>query len=215
MTDGAPAIALAVEKTEAEVMKEGPRKTDEPILVPLLLVGMVIHNIILTALNLVIYIVGLKWFVGTADRSFYTETSNIESDEVMDQIAQAQTMSILFIVFAELLRSYTSRSLRNSVLSIGLFSNMYSFYTAFFSIGITCLIYAIPGLNNALGFVYIDGRAWGLVLGLCPIPAICDELLKIVWRKTNFGAREKVVRYESGLPQIGSNPRDGFVRLSQ
>lgn len=41
------------------------------------------------------------------------------------------------------------------------------------------------------GTDYIPGRSWGFILGMSVIPCTIDELVKIVYRRTGFGAREK------------------------
>jgi hypothetical protein len=52
-------------------MQEGPRSVNEPMLIPLLLAGILIHASVLTGLNLIVYIVGLYWNAGTANPSHF------------------------------------------------------------------------------------------------------------------------------------------------
>jgi Ca2+-transporting ATPase len=61
VTDGAPAIALAVEPSEPGVMEQGPRLMSEPLLEKLMLTGVLIHTIILTSCCLGTYFIGLYW----------------------------------------------------------------------------------------------------------------------------------------------------------
>lgn len=104
-------------------------------------------------------------------------------------------MVILFIVFAELGRAYTCRSLRSSIFSIGWSTNTWMFYSVAVAVGATLLLYVIPGLNSAFGLESLDGRSWGLIFGFMTIPMIVDELTKYVYRYTGYGKRPKAKRY--------------------
>jgi hypothetical protein len=48
---------------------------------------------------------------------------------------------------------------------------------------------------------YLNGREWGLVLGLSVAPCIIDELQKIVYRLTGFGERPRVKLYTEGTSE--------------
>lgn len=64
VTDGAPAIALAVEPTEEGTMTEGPRSPTEPLIEKLMITGIVIQTVVLTTITVVLYVIGYKWHVG-------------------------------------------------------------------------------------------------------------------------------------------------------
>jgi len=197
VTDGFPALALAVEPTEAEVMQEGPRSVNEPMLIPLLLAGILIHASVLTGLNLIVYIVGLYWNAGTANPSHFHPKSvyyQAHKKTIDDGVDIAQTMNIIFIVFAELFRAYTCRSLRNSVITIGPFKNKWIFLSIFSAVGLTLVIYLTPGVNSALDLVSVPAQSWALILILSVVPAIIDELVKVVYRAVGFGSRIKPLR---------------------
>jgi len=207
-TDGAPAIALAVEPTEENIMDEGPRPANENILEKVMLTGIFIHFPILTILCIGLYVLGLSWHCDSIDPTVISDMGN-----EAHCILQAKTMVILFIVFAELGRAYTCRSIRQSVFRIGWASNIWMFYSIFGAVFLTILIYFIPGLNDAFKFQKIGGKAWGAAIGFAFIPMIMDELVKWIYRLTKFGERPKVPRYQ--IPQVSNlSPRaDGFSRL--
>jgi len=190
-TDGAPAIALAVEMVEPGIMDEGPRPRSEPIIEKVLICGMIIHNIVLTACTLFTYIVGLYWETGNWDGS----TS--ATDGVSEK--KAQTMCILYIVFAELLRAYGSRSLRRSLFTIGWFSNKYMQYAVFVAVALTILIAVIPGVQDIFNLAPISGKEWGFVIGFCFVPLFIDEVTKMVYRHIGFGERPKAVQRPQAL----------------
>lgn len=68
-------------------------------------------------------------------------------DDLDDRFRHARTMTILVVVFSELLRAFTSRSLRSSIFQIGLFSNRVMTYAVLGIAGLTIALTAIPGLN--------------------------------------------------------------------
>jgi Ca2+-transporting ATPase len=103
-------------------------------------------------------------------------------------------MNIIFIVFAELFRAYTCRSLRNSVITIGPFKNKWIFLSIFSAVGLTLVIYLTPGVNSALDLVSVPAQSWALILILSVVPAIIDELVKVVYRAVGFGSRIKPLR---------------------
>eukprot|EP00465_Bigelowiella_longifila_P004844 CAMPEP_0185265164 /NCGR_PEP_ID=MMETSP1359-20130426/26637_1 /TAXON_ID=552665 /ORGANISM="Bigelowiella longifila, Strain CCMP242" /LENGTH=127 /DNA_ID=CAMNT_0027854279 /DNA_START=133 /DNA_END=516 /DNA_ORIENTATION=+ len=101
-------------------------------------------------------------------------------------------MTIFHIVFAELFRAYGSRSMRESLFTIGPFSNKYMQYSVGASLAATLLIGLTPGVQQVFNMRYLNGREWGLVLGLACIPITVDELTKVVYRAIDFGKRPLV-----------------------
>merc|ERR1712130_107695 len=106
---------------------------------------------------------------------------------------KSTTMTILVIVFAELLRAYTSRSMRRSIFTVGPFTNKWMQYSVFFAILGTILIATIPGIDKVFGCTPLSGPQWGFAIGVSFIPAFIDELTKLVYRKTGFGERPNAV----------------------
>lgn len=111
-----------------------------------------------------------------------------------EELKMAQTTVFLFILLAELFRAPTSRSLRESIFSIGFCSNRWMLPAVFVGLagGIMCA--TIPGLNELLGFRQIDGTDWAYICGFMFIPCIFEEIVKLIYRKTGFGIRQKAVR---------------------
>jgi Ca2+-transporting ATPase len=202
MTDSLPALALADEPIEQMVMKRPPVPRGANIITKLMLVSIGIHTVILTAIVLGTYFWGLQHFTGVWDGQPAKPdelllTSNSTDDEmkaleawegnVAKQVRQAQTMVMFIIVFAELLRGYTCRSLTASLWSLGVFTNKWMQYSVIGSIGLTFLVGVIPGVQNIFGMEMLDGSAWGWVIGFSLLPAILDELIKFVYRQLGYG----------------------------
>jgi len=184
-TDGAPAIALAVETSGNEsLMSEGPRNNDESIVNWLMGVGIIIHGAILTALCCLNYTLALIRYTG----------SPIGEGGTRDQLWAATTVAYIYITCAELLRAYTCRSLRDSLFSIGFFSNRWMQKSVGVGLVGAVAFAVIPGLNTAMGFVQLTGIDWAFILTLMWIPCICEEVLKWIYRVHGFGIRPRATR---------------------
>jgi len=182
-TDGFPAVALAMEKGEPNIMKEGPRTRQEPVIEKVMLTGVCIQTFVLTGTCLTVYIVGLIW----NNKSW--NGLGVEGEERSKGFEVAQTMTIFHIVFAELLRAYGARSLRESIFTIGVFSNKYMQYSVFGSLGATLFIGLTPGVMEVFSMRYMNGQEWSLVIVLAFVPIVVDELTKIIYRMLDFGKR--------------------------
>jgi len=179
-TDGAPAVALAVEEAgNEELMLEGPRRQNESILTPIIYAGILIHAPFLCFMCLLVYSLALQRRCGDWLGTGITEQQQLE----------CSTLAYLFILWSELIRAYTSRSLRDSICHLGFFTNRWMQR----SVGVcgvvgTALCF-IPGLNRALNFAPINGidATWCSLAVF--LPAILEEIVKAVYRKIGFGLR--------------------------
>jgi Ca2+-transporting ATPase len=184
-TDGAPAIALAVETSGNDsLMSEGPRSPNEHIISKLMLVGIGVHTIILCGMCIFMYTTTLVRKTGNYQGKGGSE----------EQLESATTVAYLYIVSAELLRAYTCRSLRESVFKIGVFSNMWMQKSVGIGFVGAVLFAVIPGLNTALDFVQLEGEDWAFIIGLSWIPCVGEEILKFIYRQTGFGIRPVAIR---------------------
>eukprot|EP00808_Paulinella_micropora_P026570 g25631.t1 len=193
-TDGMPAVALAVEAAEPNVMEEGPRPQDEPLMNKVMLTGIAIQTVTLSMCTLTVYCFGLWRRFGKIWYHFqFDKHGDVIPKSDAHDLEAAQTMTILFIVFAELARAFGARSLRNSVFTIGPFSNWYMQPAVTASIVCTIALSLIPGVQTVFGMVPINGEEWGFLLAMATIPFTVDELTKLVYRLTGFGLRPLAV----------------------
>jgi Ca2+-transporting ATPase len=201
-TDGFPAVALAVEEGESGLMDEGPRPLTEPLIEKVQKTGIIIQTFLLTNLVFWTYVLGLYWHTGTWNGEIPEIPEGLDPalfqpvlDQYNDGIVKAQTMAILLIVFAELGRAYSSRSLRQSVFDIGFFSNSMMQYSVGASVLGTILVGFVPGINDLFGCTYLDGRSYAVVFIFALLPFTVDEVTKYFYRRTGFGLRPKMNVY--------------------
>jgi len=194
VTDGLPAVALAMEKPEPGTMNEGPKPAKEPLIEKLMMTGIFIQTTVLTTLLIVCYLVTWRWESGQWSANISKDKVDSEGINLIGKVSDtATTVSILAIVFAELLRSYTCRSLRRSVFTLGLFGNCFLQVSFISAVILTLLVTIVPGLQDVFGCVPISSEQWGFVIGVSFIPCVIDEITKFVYRLTGFGLRPNAI----------------------
>jgi Ca2+-transporting ATPase len=190
ITDGAPALALAMEKGDPDIMDQKPRAKNEPIINKSMSLGIVIQTITQTSAVLVAFAVGLLWeldamghlpAVGQSGLSFLLgfDWKSVE----LDAIHTAETMAFITLSLCELFRAYTVRSERASIFTIGVFSNRFMQLAVGLSIFLLLLVCAVPFLQPIFNTHFMSGREWSVVLGLAIIPAVSEEITKWFLRR--------------------------------
>jgi Ca2+-transporting ATPase len=157
ITDGAPALALGVEKGDPDIMMHPPRHTKEPIINKRMTFGIAVQTIAITSVTLTAYFIGLN---------YYPEA--------------AKTMAFVTLSFSELLRAFTARSEYYPILRIGLFTNKAMNWGVLISLILLLAVVYTPFLNKIFNTVPLVWAEWQYVLPLLFIPAIAAELTKLV-----------------------------------
>lgn len=163
ITDGAPALALGLEKGDPDIMDQPPRPTDEPIINKAMITGIVVQTIVIASVTLGAFIIGLKT---------HPEEASI-----------ATTMAFVTLSFSELLRAFTARSERNSLFRIGLFSNKTMIVAVLSSLVLLIMVVYLPFMQPVFDTVPLSWEQWQYVLPLLFLPAISAEITKWVTRR--------------------------------
>ncbi len=158
ITDGAPALALGVERGDPDTMNQPPRPPEEPIINRPMWVGIGIQTVAITSVTLGAYLVGLRAHP--------------------DAPQFAETMAFVTLSFSELLRAFTARSERYPVLKIGLFSNKTMFLAVATSLVLLLAVVYVPFLQPIFNTVSLGFAQWELMLPLLFVPAVAAELTK-------------------------------------
>ncbi len=163
LTDGAPALALGVEKGDPDIMDHPPRPVHEPIINRDMRIGMVVQTIVITAVTLTAFAVG----------------HHLRPN---DGWMLARTMAFVTLSASELVRAYTARSEIYALLKIGVFSNKFMQYAVFTSIGLLLAVVYIPFLQEIFDAVALNLTHWLYLLPLILLPSIMAELTKAYLR---------------------------------
>jgi Ca2+-transporting ATPase len=188
ITDGAPALALAMEKGDPDIMDQKPRAKSEPIVNRSMGLGIFIQTIVQTGAVLGSFVMGLAWHLeaGSTIPSGANMLSFVLAHDWRGiDVQTAETMAFVTLSLAELFRAYTVRSERASLFSIGIFSNKYMQYAVGISITLLLLVCAVPFLQPIFNTHFLTGREWGVVLGLAIMPAVAEEITKFFLRRSN------------------------------
>ena len=186
VTDGAPALALAMEKGDPDIMEHKPRPKDEPIIHGPMRLGIIIQTITQTVAVLTAFGLGLLWHLEAG--AFVPEGANpiaylLQHDWRGIDVQTAETMAFVTLSLAELFRAYTVRSEKASLWRIGIFSNKYMQYAVGFSILLVVIVVNVPFLHEIFNTHYLSMTEWGVVIGLALIPAISEEITKFFLRR--------------------------------
>ncbi|TAK12265.1 MAG: cation-translocating P-type ATPase [Anaerolineae bacterium] len=164
LTDGAPALALGMEKGDPDIMDQKPRPANEPIIDREMRIGILIQTIVKTIAVLGAYLLGLKQYPMPDGHAFNPT---------------AATMAFVTLAFCELLRAYTARSEHYPLLKIGVFSNKSMNWAVLISAVLILVVVYIPFLNGVFETVPLGWTQWLEVMPLIWLPAIAAEITKV------------------------------------
>jgi Ca2+-transporting ATPase len=162
VTDGAPALALGLEKGDPDIMKRPPRPTKEPVINREMLLGVVVQAVVMTAAVLSAFVYGLHRFP--------------------NHLAGAQTIAFATLICSELLRAYTARSERHPLFRIGVFKNHAMQYAVGTSMVLLLLVVYVPFLQKVFGTVPLGPGDWLVMTPLFLLASVAAELTKAFLR---------------------------------
>ena len=94
-------------------------------------------------------------------------------------LASARTMAFSTLILAELLRSYSSRSINFTLFHIGVFSNPSLVKATAFSFFLMVIVMYVPFLEELFHLVDIGLYDWIIVLIAAFIPLVLGEVQKL------------------------------------
>jgi Ca2+-transporting ATPase len=167
ITDGAPALALGMEKGDPDIMDQKPRPVQEPIINREMLVGIAVQTVAITLAVLAAFQIGME-----AGQD------------------HARSMAFATLSVSELLRAYTSRSERYSLFAIGIFSNRWMQVAVLTSLAILLVLIYVPFLQPIFGTTSLSLSDWAIMLPLILVPSVAAEVHKWIMRKWGKGRPE-------------------------
>jgi Ca2+-transporting ATPase len=143
-TDGLPALALGVESPEPDLMRRAPRKAGDAVFDRSVLS-------VLAGLSLII-------LAGTVP-IFYTYWQ-------AEGVEKAQSMTFVTLILFELFFAHACRSLRFTVLQLGVFGNRWLWLATMSSAALMLAVIYIPGWAEAFHVVPPTAADWGVALSV-------------------------------------------------
>ena len=168
ITDTLPAIALGMEDAEKDVMQRPPRHRKESIFADGLGFGIAFQGLIIAAMTVLSYFVGLRMESGSWG---------------IAESPAGMTMAFLTLSMIEIFHSFNMRSRHASLFSLKK-QNLWLWGTLAFSLLITAAVIFVPFLNKAFSFTAITLTEYltAMALALVVIPIV--EIEKAIRRWT-------------------------------
>jgi Ca2+-transporting ATPase len=160
VTDGAPALALAAEKGDPDIMNQAPRPPKEPIINRYMRTGIFVQTLAITLVTLAAFRIG--------------QTSDVH-------VEFANTMAFVTLSCSELLRAFTARSEYYPLLKIGAFKNRWMNLAVVSSLVMILAVVYVPFLQTVFKTLPLGWEQWSELLPLLLIPSLAAELTKYIF----------------------------------
>ncbi len=158
VTDGFPALALAADPKEPDIMNRPPRDPKARFLSSRRLLLLFGQGTLIAASTILVFAYCLY---------------------AMDQsLERARTVTFTAMVLAQLFHAFNCRNDRRSVFSIGVFLNRHLVWAVGVSAALQILIIALPAAREVFKVSPFDPEHWMLVIGVGLVPLLAMELWK-------------------------------------
>jgi P-type Ca2+ transporter type 2C len=163
ISDGAPALALGMEKGEPDTMRQPPRPPAEPLVNRDMTIGISVVAAVDAIAILLVFYLGM--------------------DRYPRQIEAAQTMAFVTLSLSELVRAFTARSEHLSIFKIGVFSNPWMVGATVLSFLLVLIVVYVPFLQPFFYTVTLTPDDWLFMLPFFFASPIAMELIKVYIRR--------------------------------
>jgi Ca2+-transporting ATPase len=177
LTDTVPALALAVEPAEADIMRQPPREPREAILS-----GELVRPIIGYALLISLCTIGaFSWALAQHPL----------------RLGHASTLAFMTLAFAQILHLGNARSTAPVIAPGRALSNRYALAAVLVTFGLQVMTVSLGPLARVLGLSRLSRTDWLVVLGLSLVPAAVGQASKA------FGTKRQSRVPPPGTPHHG------------
>ena len=163
VTDGFPALALAVDPKSPDLMKQPPRRPEARLLDGGTLLAIGAQGLMLGAISL-----------GAFAYSLYGLNQDVE---------QARTVAFTVLVITQLAHAFNCRSERWSLFQVGLWTNRPLLLAVSLSLGIQVVVLTVPAVATIFKVVPLPIEDWVLMGAMGVLPFFIMELTKAVRRR--------------------------------
>lgn len=163
-TDSFPALAMSFEPGEKDVMKQPPRRRDEPFITPVMWLHIGVQTVVATLVIMGVY-------------AYYLTAVGVS-------VEVARAMAFMTYIFQKLYRAFTARSMTRNIWEIGVFRNRWSIGAVLVSFSIAIFFVYVPVVNTAMSMAPIDLELLAVLALVGLLPPIAEELTKVVMKGT-------------------------------
>lgn len=169
VTDTFPALALGVDSSNENVMKQKPRNANESFFANGAWFKAIVGGTLIGTLTLLAFVIGLVE-KGVPLSNLLSATS--------EELKYARTMSFIVLTVSQLFYAYTMRDNEQSIIKIGVFSNKFLNYATLIGIVLQFSLISIPFLANAFNVQALSFLDFDIVIIFALIPLIVNEIIK-------------------------------------
>ena len=162
VVDVLPAMSLAWEPAESDIMKRKPRNPEKAIVTRRFLFKVLGNGTLIGLGAIFVFIYGL-------DNGY--------------SIDAARTMAFSTMAFGQLFHIFNVRSKNSFGLKKSMFKNPYLIGALLISFGLQILVVYLPFLNDVMGTVALDTYKWLIIIIGSIIPTVIIQLSRIVLQK--------------------------------
>ncbi len=174
ITDCFPALALGMEKPEANIMKRKPRDSKEGIFAGGLGAAVFYQGVFVTIITMVSYFLGRDWLAQLHHaEAIAAGTYNAEM--------LGTSMAFLTLSLCEICHAFNMRSLHGSIFAMKK-QNAWLWGAGALSLILTTAVIEIPFLANAFELAHLDLMEYGIAFGLAILIIPLVEITKIFSR---------------------------------
>jgi Ca2+-transporting ATPase len=159
VTDGLPALALAVDPADADLMQRPPRPPQEQFLTRARLLKLFVEGTFIAVITLLVFLYCLYGMDLNLDR--------------------ARTLTFTVMVLAQLFHALNNRSEDRSIFALGLWTNKPLLATVGLSVLLQVGIVSWPSVQSILKVAPFDPEHWFLAIGIGMLPLVAMEIWKV------------------------------------
>lgn len=163
VTDGIPALALAVDPKAPDLMNRPPRRPDDRLMDRGRLLSIGGEGLMLSLIAL-----------GAFSASLFLWGQSIE---------QARTVTFTVMVVAQLVHAFNSRSDRLSILQLGIATNRLLIWAFLLSLAVHLAVLKIPAVASIFKVTSLPLEDWELMASLGIFPLVVMEAVKWLRRR--------------------------------
>ena len=170
VTDSLPALALAVDPAEKDIMNRKPNKKQKGIFTKGMTWRIIYQGLMIGLLTLAAFIIGL----GTKNVPVIDGKT---PEEV--RVAIAQTMAFIVLALSELVHVFNIRNNRKSLFTGGIFNNIVLIGAIAVSAGLMFVVLLVPALRNLFNIILLPTENIIETVCLVLAPIVIVEIFKL------------------------------------
>ncbi|HMA06227.1 MAG TPA: HAD-IC family P-type ATPase [Ramlibacter sp.] len=186
VSDGAPALALGLEKGDPDIMKQPPRSPKEHVINRDMAIGIGVVAAVDALAILCVFFLALQRYP--------------------EHVEAAQTIAFMTLCCSELLRAFTARSEYHSIFFIGVASNRWMVWAVAVSFALVVTVVYVPFFQPFFDTVPLGLEDWLLMFPFFLAAPLAMEALKAYFRRS-AGTRQAVE--PGGAEPVGRRPQPG------